>query len=73
MVPLGPLCSQKFINKSPKPAILLIFAPLFWTSLGRWKAVLGAISWLVLDMGCLEVVRGSNGPAGAPVQPKIYK
>ena len=46
---------------------------LFWASLGRWKAVLGGISWLVLDMGCLEGVRGSNGSVGPPVQPEIYK
>ena len=25
MVPLGPLCSQKFINKSPKPVIFAHF------------------------------------------------
>ena len=37
------------------------------------EGLLGPISWLVLDMGCLEGVRGSNGSAGAPVQPEIYK
>ena len=34
---------------------------------------MGGISWLVLDMGCLEGVRGSNGSAGPPVQPETYK
>ena len=42
MVPMGPLCSQKSINNSPKPFILAHFCSfsLFLTSLGRQRAIM---------------------------------
>ena len=59
---LGPLCGQKFINNSPKSAILACFDGflLFLTSLGRYWADLAAIFGSESQMGTSEVVRGSD-------------
>ena len=68
-----PLKVTVLVQNGPKWPVFTVFHcfSLFLTSLGRYKAVLVAIFWSVLDMGDVKGARESNCSAGGPVQPEI--